>query len=335
MVSSSREIVYAAVHFQRPARLPVRMASLGVDDTAWIWRKTADRVENGARLDEWGCRWEHTDVPNMGQVKGHPLSCLAAHESLRVPDYSQDWMYEECDAVLRAAEEHEKYTQAGIFMVLFERMHALAGFETVLTGLLDDRDNAAALADKILGAQINLVRNFQERFGRRLHSFSMSDDWGSQRATFISPALWYEFFFPRYKRLFEVMHAGGQDVWVHSCGRINELIQGFIDAGADVINLQQPRALGIAAIGERYRGKVAFESLADIQVTLPTGDVDKIRADAEELGLHWMLPEGGFIFSDYGDDRAIGAPEAAKRCMYAAFSRVSERVYGAPLPELP
>lgn len=335
MSQSSCEIVRAALRFQRPERLPVRMASLGVDDTAWVWRKVANRVENGVQLDEWGCRWEQTDMANMGQVKGHPLPDLSAHETLVVPDYSQDWMYEECDAVLRAAEEQGKYTQAGIFMVLFERMHALAGFETVLMGLLADRENAEALADKILAAQINLVRNFQQRFGTRLHSFSMSEDWGTQQAAFISLALWYDFFFPRYKKLFDIMHAGGQDVWVHSCGKVNEIIQGFIDAGADAINLQQPRALGIEEIGQRYRGKITFESLADIQATLPTGDPARITADAEALGQHWMLPEGGFVFSDYGDERAIGAPLEAKRYMYAAFNRVSERVYGTPLPELP
>ena len=53
----------------------------------------------------------------------------------------------------------------GIFMVLFERMHTLAGFENVLMGLLADRANADALADKILEAQMCLVRNYQERFG--------------------------------------------------------------------------------------------------------------------------------------------------------------------------
>lgn len=335
MSQRPREIVYAAVHFQQPERLPVRMARLGVDDTVWVWRKTAERWDDGIQLDEWGCRWECTAVPNMGQVKGHPLPCLSALEHLHVPDYSQDWLYEDCEAAFRAAEAEDKYTQAGIFMVLFERMHALAGFEPVLVGLLEEPEDAAALADTILAAQLSLVRNFQERFGRRLHSFSMSDDWGPQRAAFVSPALWYEFFFPRYKRLFDAIHAGGQDVWIHSCGKINDIIQGFFHAGADVINLQQPRALGIEEIGRRYRGKIAFESLADIQVSLPSGDPAHIVADAEALGDHWMLPAGGFVFSDYGDERAIGAPPSAKRVMYETFSRVSERVYGAPLPALP
>ena len=335
MPQSPREIVKAALQFKSPERLPVRMGSLGCDDTRWIPRKTAPRVVDGVQLDEWGCRWERTGMKNMGQVKGHPLNDLSEHDKVIVPDYSQDWLYADCAAAFTAAEQEDYYTQAGIFMILFERMHSLAGFENVLMGLLADRANAEALADKILAAQISLVRNTQDRFGARLHSFSMSEDWGTQQAAFISMDLWRSFFLPRYRKLFAVMHAGGQDVWVHSCGKVNEVVQGLIEAGADAVNLQQPRALGIAEIGQRYRGKITFESLSDIQATLPTGRRDLIEADAQALAQHWMLPTGGFVFSDYGDGEAIGAPLEAKRMMYQAFSRVSHEIYGAPLPPLP
>ncbi|NLF38327.1 hypothetical protein GX586_02710 [bacterium] len=331
-MQSSREIVKAALQFKRPERLPVRMGCFKCDDTAWIPRKAAARVENGVQLDEWGCRWAHTEMKNMGQVKGHPLNDLSEHHKVVPPDYSQDWLYADAAAALEAAEKDDKYTQVGIFMILFERMHALAGFENVLMGLLADRQNAEALADKILDAQISLVRNVQQRFGARVHSFSMSEDWGTQQAAFISKPLWDDFFLPRYAKLFAIMHEGGQDVWVHSCGKVNEIIQGFIDAGADAVNLQQPRALGIEEIGRRYRGKITFESLADIQATLPTGKRELVEADARALAEHWMLPEGGFVLSDYGDDAAIGVPSRTKRMMYDAFSRVSEELYGKPLP---
>ncbi|MHC4788065.1 MAG: hypothetical protein ACYS8K_02530, partial [Planctomycetota bacterium] len=97
-------------------------------------------------------------------------------------------------------------------------------------------------------------------------------------------------------------------------------------------NLQQPRALGVEEIGRRYRGRITFESLADIQATLPTADPARIAADAAALAEHWMTPKGGFVFSDYGDDAAIGATPEAKLAMYEAFSKVSGEVYGRPLP---
>ncbi len=101
----------------------------------------------------------------------------------------------------------------------------------------------------------------------------------------------------------------------------------------NVVNLQQPRALGIREMGDRYRGRIAFESLADIQHTLPTGDLDRIAADAEDLVTYWASPAGGFIFSDYGDNEAIGVHDPQiKVYMYERFSEWSETLYGNPLP---
>ncbi len=333
MGRNSREIVRAAVEFTGPERLPVKMAALGVSDTAGVPVRHKRREVDGREGDEWGVVWEKSEVHNMGQPRGHLLGDLSEVGKVVPPDYEEDFHYEDCEAALREAEKQGKYTTAGIFMVLFERMHALAGFENVLMGLLADREHAAALADRILEARLCFVRNMQERFGERLDSFGMSEDWGTQEAAFVSAELWYDFFYPRYRRLFDAMHEGGQHVWVHSCGKINEIIQGFIDAGVDVINLQQPRALGIEEVGRRYRGSITFESLADIQASLPTGRADPIEEDAEALARHWMTPEGGFVFSDYGDDAAIGADQGAKLTMYRAFSRVSEELYGNPLPE--
>ena len=131
------------------------------------------------------------------------------------------------------------------------------------------------------------------------------------------------------------MHQAGCETWVHSCGKINEIIEGYIQAGVDVVNLQQPRALGIEEIGERYKGRIAFESLADIQATLPTGDKKKIESDAEQLMTFWAGPEGGFVFSDYGDDQALGiTDDTVKPFMYDTFSKWSKKVYGNPLPLL-
>ena len=157
MSQSPKEIVRAAVHFDGPERLPVRMACFGCDDTAGIPWKSRDVRDDGRKADEWGCRWQQSDLANMGQVKGHPLGELSEHGRVNVPDYGEDWRYEDSEEAVQAAERGGRYTQAGIFMVLFERMHSLAGFENVLMGLLTDRENAEALADKILDAHLCLV----------------------------------------------------------------------------------------------------------------------------------------------------------------------------------
>jgi len=313
------------------------MESLGVCDRVGFGPgAAADFTPSVEGEDEWGCIWGQTDVKNMGQVIGHPIKDLKGVHNMKCPDYTDDSRYVDWEEGLRKAEADGKYTSAGIFFVLFERMHGLHGFEDTLADLYLNRPAMEIMADKITDAHVTLVKEVGRRFPGRIDAWSMTDDWGTQQAAFVSYEFWREFFFPRYKRIFDAMHEAGCDVWVHSCGKINEIIEGYIDAGVNVVNLQQPRALGIEEIGDRYRGRIAFESLADIQATLPTGDESMIEADAEALITHWANEDGGFIFSDYGDDVAIGVPdEHIKPFMYEAFSRMSEKVYGEPLPPLP
>jgi len=334
---NSREIVKCAVNFSRPERLPVRIDELGVNDTAGVPVYMPLGFQAAApNVDEWGCLWAHTDVKNMGQVKGHPLTDLSGLDSYPMPQYTDDSCYRDVAAALERIERDGKYAMPGIFMVLFERMHVLHGFEQTLMDLYLDRPAMEALADRIVDVRISQVQELTRRFPGRIDGWGMSDDWGTQQAAFISQSLWMDFFLPRYKRIFDAMHEAGCDVWVHSCGKVNEIVEGYIQAGVNVVNLQQPRALGIREIGERYCGRISFESLADIQVTLPSGRRDLVDADVEDLMEYWANDGGGFILGDYGDNAAIGVTDVTlKRHMYEKFSAYSEKRYGAPLPSLP
>ncbi len=332
---TSREIVSRAVHFRNPPRLPVTMGCFGVDDTGWVGGKAPEGWKPSVPgEDEWRCVWDKTEVENMGQVKGHPLADIRKLSKFRPPDYRNPSRYTELEANLKKIEDQGKYIISGIFMVLFERMHSLHGFEETLVDLYDNRPAMEDLADMIVETHITLVREICRRVPGRISGWNMSDDWGTQTAAFISFDMWMDFFFPRYKRIFDAMHEAGCDVWVHSCGKVNEIIEGYIRAGVNVVNLQQPRALGIKEVGDRYRGRITFQSLADIQATLPTGDRKRVAEDAEMLMSHWASQKGGFIFSDYGGDAAIGVKDPGiKRFMYDEFSRLSKKLYGEPLPE--
>jgi uroporphyrinogen-III decarboxylase len=212
-----------------------------------------------------------------------------------------------------------KYVRTGIFMLLFERMHALHGFEATLADLYLERECIEALADRIVAVDLGIIENLHRRYGDRIHGFSFTDDWGTQQAVFVRPVLWDAFFKPRYKTLFDAVHDAGWHIWMHSCGKVNDYLEGLIEIGLDAINLQQPRALGIEEIGRQFRGRICFESLCDIQHTLPFKTAEEIRAEAALLLHEWATPAGGFVLSDYGDGGAIGVPPETKQIMLDAF----------------
>jgi hypothetical protein len=320
MSMSSYEVVRRAVEFATPDRLPIRFGTLELSDTHsanWNQIGTGDRAQRET-IDEWGCTWVRSEMANMGQVKGYPLAEWASLDRFRWPDPDDPAFYEGMAA--RFAGAGGKYVITGIFMLLFERMHALHGFENTLRDLYLERERIEQLADRIVEFDLGIIENIGRRFPGQIHGFSFTDDWGTERAGFISARLFDAFFKPRYQRLFDAMHAQGWHVWMHSCGKVDAYIDSLIEAGVNVLNLQQPRVFGpLDEFGRRFAGRVCLESLCDIQHTLPFESDDAIREEARLLLAHWGTPQGGFILSDYGDGQAIGVPIEKKQVMLQAF----------------
>jgi uroporphyrinogen-III decarboxylase len=267
--------------------------------------------------DHWGCLWERTDQHNMGQIARHPLEEWSDLDCYEWPDPDDPAFYEGMEVQFENAEG--KYVLIGYFMLLYERMWALRGFENNLIDLLTRRDKSEHLADRIMEFFFRWVENVKRRFPESIHGVHFSDDWGTQQSLMINPDLWRDFFKPRYKRMFAAMREAGWHVWMHSDGKINDILDDLIDIGVDSINLQQPRLNGITEIGRRFRGRICFESLCDIQSTLPFKNDKEIRQEAHMLLEQWSTSEGGFILSDYGEGRAIGVPPEKKRVMLDAF----------------
>ena len=324
MPMSSYEVVRRAVEFDRPDRLPVRFTSLGLSDVhagGWNQTRTGDHSYRET-LDEWGCTWVRSEAKNMGQVKGHPLLDWAALDSFRWPNADDPAFYTGMDARFEGSDG--TYVVTSIFMLLFERMHSLHGFENTLTDIVLEPERSRMLADRIVEFDLGIMANIHRRFPGRIHGFTFTDDWGTELATFINPRQWDDFFRPRYKRIFDAAHSYGWHVWMHSCGKVNAIVDSLISIGLNVINLQQPRALGIEEMGRRFAGRICFESLCDIQATLPWQGEAEIRDEARLLLEHWGTPQGGFILSDYGDGQAIGVPLEKKQIMLDAF-RAADR----------
>lgn len=321
-----REVVTRAVEFRCPPRVPVSgFAEQGDLEHIFYDQVKPPGVPDGEGVDQWSCRWGKTEAANMGQVKGHPLEDLSGLADFPWPDGNDPRRYENVPQAMAELEadpaRRDKYSTTGVFMMLWERMHALHGFENLMVDLMDDRPEVYELADRIVDYNLAVVRNMHRLCGDRIQGFSFTDDWGTQLDVHISPELWNRFFFPRYQKLFAAIHDCGWHVWMHSCGKINKFLPGLIEAGLDVINMQQPLTNGIEEIGRQFAGRICFETLCDIQKTLPRGDRTEISEQAGKLMATWGTPEGGFVVGDYGDHEAIGAAPEVKQFMLDEFRR--------------
>lgn len=320
---TSREIVRRAIEFSTPPRLPFfqHQSREAPDDICDCWEM--DRARRGwffdqALEDDWGCVWKSTEVKNMGQVVRHPLADWPALATYRPPDPKDPFYFERIEPVIAAAAG--RYVVVTAHFTLLERLHMLHGFSQTMEDFYLEPEKINTVLDMILDFKLAQFDELHRRFGNRIDGLFLTEDWGTQAGPFTSIPMFENFFMERYRRLVAAIHGHGWHFLLHSCGRINDLVPYFIDAGVDVLNMQQPQAYGIAELGRRFAGKVCFLTTVDIQKTLPSGDPARIRQEARELIEHWSTPRGGFIVFNYGDPDALGINPAMTDVMFRAFT---------------
>jgi len=331
----SKEVVRRAIEFETPPRLPFflgswsdKLSAVAQDfpnDVCDCWEM--DRQENGwffdnPARDDWGCQWARTEVNNMGQVVGHPLEDWAQLASFRPPNPRNPFYFKRIEEGIKVA--RDRYVVITSHFTLFERLHMLHGFAGTLEDFYLEPEKIHQVLDTILEFKIDHIDEAAKRFGHRIHGIFLTDDWGTQGNTFVSSKVFKEFFFNRYKQLFDSIHGHGWHVILHSCGKVNDFVPLFIEMGADVLNLQQPQAYGIKELGTAFAGKVCFLTTVDIQATLPRNDPEAVRAEARELVESWSTPEGGLIVFNYGDSEGIGVRDAIAEVMFREFYDLKE-----------
>lgn len=248
-----------AITFSCPERVALDFRRFGVSDFEYVSPGIfAQRGGEpgyswhgpGKKTDEWGCIWEAppagSGIVNEGMVKSHPLA-NATIKQLReypFPDARDKRRYENLDGDLALPRRAGKYIWFEDFYTFFERCWALRGMERLLMDLHENEEFVYGLLERLTSFHLEVLDQLKPYRGR-IHGYHIGDDWGTQAGAFISPGLFRKFFKPYYRKLIERAHSVGLNVRLHSDGRINDLIEDFIETGLDVIEINSPRMLGI------------------------------------------------------------------------------------------
>ncbi len=335
------EIIKGNINFTGPDRIGLRFDRIaGKGDVYRIfvlppkstWPEGAKyTVSKKARpisgqIDEWGCLWESDDASgsDMGQVKNIPIEDWEDMESYVFPDPKAEGRFEGLEEALAKAEEKGLYVQLNSPHCLFERMHFLRGFEDTLMDCLIDPEEIENLAEKLADFQIGIIEEAYRLGKGRIHCYDTTDDWGSQTNMLVSPKVFREIFKPQYKRIFDKAHECGMDIRFHIDGKVNDILPDLIELGVDIINIHQPRLLGIDEVSAIARGKVCFEVAVDVQATMPTGDKALIEAEAKELVEKWGTDKGGIIGVEYGYLNAIGTTKESMLYALECFEKYGQ-----------
>ena len=146
----------------------------------------------------------------------------------------------------------------------------------------------------------NLARIYQA-VGNKVHLlFLDGSDLAAQNTLFCSPQGYRELYLPFSKKLNDWIHAHTKwKTMKHCCGGCEPLIEGFIEAGFDILNPVQTsaKAMDPRLLVDKYGGRIIFwGGGVDTQQTLPFGGPDQIRQQVTER-VRIFNRKNGFVFN--------------------------------------
>jgi hypothetical protein len=328
---TSKERVRRAIHFQGPDRIPHFLPDGRENDILWLWpppmpdRQPWTDIGDGRqrRIDCWGSTWETMGAGSYGEAVAWPVSDISLQHEYVLPDRNAPRQYRETrdKAASNNASDDPKYCLAVMpFPGLFGDVHNLAGLVQMFEAFFEHPKDLKAFIARLAEAQGQSIRCLAECGCDGVMGY---DDLGLQDRLMINPALFEEFFLPHYRSNWGLAHELGMDVWLHSCGNIIDLLPKLIEAGLDVIQMDQQENMGLENLDRRVGGKVAFWCPVDIQRTMVRGSIEDIRSYVRRMIATIGSHDGGLISMAYSTPEAVGHAPERIAAMCEAF-----RAYG-------
>jgi len=174
--------------------------------------------------------------------------------------------------------------------ILFPRAWHLRGMAEFLVDLALHRHMAEALLDKILAAQVPIVKGLTEA---GVDVVWLGMDVAMQNTTMISPSMWAAWMKPRMKTMVDAAKSVNPNVIfaIHCCGAVGPLLPHLADIGVTIINPVQPEAVNLTQVKKDFGNVFTFWGGVSVQRTMPFGTPEQVRAEVPECAR--ILGKGG------------------------------------------
>ncbi len=183
-------------------------------------------------------------------------------------------------------------------MNVFEIMKDVTGHLNMLVGMADDPDWVRDMVNTYTELTIALQEILFAQEGRP-DGIWYYEDMGFKGRPFMSPAMYREIVQPGHARSFAYAHSLGLPVIVHSCGFVEPLVPGLIEAGMDCLQVIEVKAgMDLIKLYRLYGERIALMGGIDVRV-LYTNDRRQIDAELEAKIPIVMQKYGYVLHSDH------------------------------------
>ncbi len=238
--------------------------------------------------DQFGVRWNRSVDKDIGVVCNQVVR-EDNLESYVFPDPhdAERWEWYP-DAIAVSA---GRFVLPELGFSLFERAWTLYGMENLLVAMASNPSFAHKLFDRILEYNLAIIGH---ACSYAIDGMEFGDDWGSQSGLIMGAELWREFIGPRVRQMYQAVHAHGKYVFIHSCGKVDELFSDLIESGLDCFNPFQPEVMDPFEMKRRYGARLSFWGGVSTQRTLPYASEEAVKEEVRRL-LREVGKDGGYI----------------------------------------
>lgn len=252
--------------------------------------------------DHFGVQWDRSIDKDIGVVANR-LVTPDNVDTLELPDPANPAIWGAFPSpTSRGADE---FVVANLGFSLFERAWTLAGMDHLLMAMVADPDFANRLLDRILEYNLDII---EQACSYAIDAMMFGDDWGSQRGLIMGPDLWHEFIGPRVREMYQAVKKHNKYVFIHSCGKVDELFPKLIEYGLDVFNPFQPEVVDVYAAKRNVGDRLSFYGGISTQRTLPYASLQETRDEVRRL-IESIGKDGGFFASPAHDIPSDAKPE--------------------------
>jgi len=191
----------------------------------------------------------------------------------------------------------DRFRLAYFSFTFFERAWMLRGMEDLLVDMLNNPTYVDELLDRILEFDMGILEDVLKY---DIDGVSFNDDWGAQNGLIFGGRLWRRFIKPRMAQLYSLAKDSGKAVFIHCCGKAQELFPELIEMGVDVFNPFQPEVMDPYEMKKQFGSQLSFYGGVSIQKLLPFGTPKEIDNEVKRL-IKEVGQGGGFIIAPSHD----------------------------------
>lgn len=234
-----------------------------------------DSVAPGTTFDEWGIGHWAGGAEATYEKTFPPLSrarSSADIERLPAP------VIEPGQAAETVRGYHDRgYPVFGYAGSVYEWSWWLRGMEQFMADMLTDPSLVEAVLRKVSAYTRRLALE-SARAGIDVLCFY--DDAGMQTGLQIAPELWRRFVKPCWRDILDSVRAEYPDAifFLHSCGKIDEIIPDIIDVGFDILHPVQPECMDLESLAREFGRDLVLCASISSQRVFPFGRPDDVRS---------------------------------------------------------